>query len=255
MIEFRPVHTSPFPLHTHFTISGFCAFKCAPGKINVDSYSKISPGRPAKSPLTWSAVQRTVKETNITLHQGGNSDGVPRLPWGFRGEGGEGGSVLLIWCSLGKASIMGDVLRIKLPCCKAAACTRSGCRFMLPPEQNEQRRSHRGFGGNEPFHHIDFLKHLKKSFVSCWHLGLIVTNLPAFRASRLGRSGAVWCPQPYVVWVIDNTCLGVIQTSVCQIRSICQRLRFQRRPVKYVSVESIFCLLYLLTFTVTIGMK
>lgn len=80
-------------------------------------------------------------------------------PVGVRGTGV---SVLLIWCSLGKASIMGDVLRIKLPCCKAAACTRSGCRFMLPPKQNEQHRRHLGFGGNEPFHHIDFLKHLKK---------------------------------------------------------------------------------------------
>lgn len=77
--------------------------------------------------------------------------------------GGSRVSVLLIWDSLGKASIMGDVLRIKLPCCKAAARTRSGCRFMLPPKQNEQRRSHLGFGGNEPFHHIDFLKHLKKA--------------------------------------------------------------------------------------------
>lgn len=33
---------------------------------------------------------------------------------------------------------------------------------MLPPKQNEQCRSYLAFGGNEPFHHIDFLKHLGK---------------------------------------------------------------------------------------------
>lgn len=56
---------------------------------------------------------------------------------------------------------------------------------MRSPKQNEQHRSYLGFGGNQPFHHIDFLKHLEKSFVSCWHLSLIVTDLPTIWASSL----------------------------------------------------------------------
>lgn len=55
---------------------------------------------------------------------------------------------------------------IKLPRYKAAAYTRSGCRFMFQLKQNEQCQSYLGFWGNEPFHHIDFPKHLEKSFVS-----------------------------------------------------------------------------------------
>lgn len=65
---------------------------------------------------------------------------------------------------------------------------------MLLPKQNEQRGSYRGFGGNEPFHHIDFLKHLEKSFVSRCHLGLIVTDLPTIWASSLDCILVVWFP-------------------------------------------------------------
>ena len=65
---------------------------------------------------------------------------------------------------------------------------------MLPPKQNEQRGSYLGFRGNEPFHHIDFLKHLEKSFVSRWHLGLIVTDLPTIWASGLDWMLGVWFP-------------------------------------------------------------
>lgn len=117
-------------------------------------------------------VQKTAKETNIPLHQrvtaavGLALRGKPRV------------SVLLIWDNLGKASIKGDVLHIKAARCKAVAYTRSGCRFMLHPKSNEQHGSYLCFGGNGPFHHIDFLKHLEKSSVSCWHLGLIVMSLP-----------------------------------------------------------------------------
>lgn len=107
--------------------------------------------------LTWSVEERTIRETRRALL-------CIKGPWQqypLPGAG-TGLSVLLIWDSLGKASITGDVLHIKLPCCKAVAYTRSGCRFMLPPKQNEQCRAYLGFGGNEPFHHIDFLKHLEK---------------------------------------------------------------------------------------------
>lgn len=65
---------------------------------------------------------------------------------------------------------------------------------MFVPQQNEQHKSYLGFGGNEPFHHIDFLKHLEKSFVSRWHLGLIVTDLPTFEASSLDWILGVWLP-------------------------------------------------------------
>lgn len=100
------------------------------------------------------------KQTSICIK--GQQRWLASPPVGAFGKQGGRVSVLLIWCSLGKASIMGDALRIKLPRCKAVACTRSGCRFMLPRKQNEQHKGHLGFGGNEPFHHIDFLKHLKK---------------------------------------------------------------------------------------------
>lgn len=87
-----------------------------------------------------------------------------KTKWGFDWfiPGNRKVSVLLIWDSLGKASITGDVLQISLTCCKAVAYTRSVGRFMFPLKQNEQCRTYLGCGGNEPFHHIDFLKHLEK---------------------------------------------------------------------------------------------
>lgn len=44
------------------------------------------------------------------------------------------------------------------------------------PKQNEQHGSYVGFRRNEPFHHIDFLKHLEKNLCQA-SLGLIVTDL------------------------------------------------------------------------------
>lgn len=65
---------------------------------------------------------------------------------------------------------------------------------MLLPKQDEQCRSYLGFWGNGPFHHIDFLKHLEKRFVSQWHLGLIVTDLPTVWASSLDWIQIAWIP-------------------------------------------------------------
>lgn len=155
----------------------------------------LTPGFASREACKGSAdMVCSAKDCQGNKHYFASRGNVPRLPWGSQGDRGwRGGSVLLIWCSLGKASIMGDVLRIKLPSCKAAACTRSGCRFMLLPKQNEQHRSHLGFGGNEPFHHIDFLKHLKKKALSaagiCAWLWRICPHFGPLALAGVERSG------------------------------------------------------------------
>lgn len=120
---------------------------------------------------------KTAEETNIPLHQKGHSGSVP-CP-----EGKPGVSVLLIWDNLGEASIKGDVLHIKPARCKAVACTRSGCRFMRHLKSNEQHGSYLCFRGKWTFSSHWFPKAPgRKSFVSCWHLGSVVMNLPTIWA-------------------------------------------------------------------------